>query len=230
MSIEWMTKAKLEEWGKQAFPPIGLWLRPFLDGRLAEGCDLGAAVGRAPEEDDWAPGLGGTDGWVGLCAGVPFVLLGQTVDGTDRWGFNLSLPARVRDGGDGVVELDVEPLLTIARALAPVLRRNERPYVDGLPFPGRGWGVVAENDTFPLFRAPSRESAEVVAGFFNDGGLGRYELVGVEASPPQWIVAGPRVGPYLSRLGVCATSDEAARTAARWGDDLGVSFTVHRVG
>jgi hypothetical protein len=232
MSIEWMTSAEFEDWTRRASPPIGLWPRMFLDGRLADECDLAAALGRASEKGDWMPGVGVTDRWSGSCDGVPFGILGRLVDDDHRWGFNLMLPAQVRDRG-GDFELDVEPLLEIARALPVNLMRNRQPYIDALPYAGAGWGVVAARSPildFPLFKAPSRGSAEAVASFFNEAGLDRYEVVKLEATKREWIVAGPRVGPYLSHVVVAESAEGAAKLADRYGQALGVPFTIRPVG
>jgi len=227
MAIEWLSKRDLEERLKRDYPVPGLWLRSFLDGRLPRGIDPRVALGRDPEIDDWAPGLGVTDGWVGLADGVPFVLAGKPLEGLQCWGFNLALPVRVHADH----RLDVSWLLEAAASvLPPALRPIDKAYVEPLPFEGPGWGVPEIGGEWPLFRSPVREDAVEVARFI-DGGAApdRHRVISVEPTADRvWIVAGPRFGRLISRLEVLSSREQAELLASRWSTELGVPFTVHQ--
>jgi hypothetical protein len=209
---------------KRDYPPIGLRLRPFLDGRLAAALDLPVLMGRPAEAVEWFPGLGVADGWFGTADGMPFALVGRRIEQSPHWGFNLSLPLRVREDGG----LDVRALLQAVSALPAAVRRNDRPYLDGLPFVGSGWGVTEIGDDLPLFRASVRDDAVAVAEFLNEDRPGGYQVAALaEPASPQWIVAGPRSGGFISSVDVFDSREAAERSAAEQSAETNTSFTVH---
>jgi len=226
MSIEWLTKKQLEDRLRHDNPAPGLWLREFVSGRLPAGFDLRAAFDRAPEFDDWLPGLAVEDGWTGLADGVPFTLAGRPHPGDGRWGFYLALPVRVHDDG----RLDVGWLLRVAASILPELRRFDKPWFQPLSFAGPGWGVFYGGyRDHALFQAPVRDDALAVVRFIGAAPppdsywLARTVPTGEEL----WTVCGPRIGGFISRVSDGIWSRERAeQRAAQWSAELGAPFTL----
>lgn len=224
MSIEWLPLDEFEQRLKRDYPPVELWLREFLVGRLEEGLDLSALISRPPDAVDWFPGLGQHDGWVGIVDGVPFSLAAQRSQQTMRWGFNLSLPVFVRDDGGW----DVRAQLQVAAALPAVLRRNDSPWVESLPFAGPGWGIAETGDDEPLFRSAAREDAVALADFLNETHPNGYQVIPLaEPSLLRWVVVGPRTGRFLSSVQVFDSREAAEVNAAKRSAETGVMFTLH---
>jgi hypothetical protein len=225
MAIEWLVRRQMEERLLHDYPAPGLWLYSFLDGRWPPGIDPRAAFDRAPEQDDWAPGLGVEDGWRGIADGVPFALAVKQDRETGRWGFHLWLPLRVHEDG----RMDVGWMLRATSSIVPSVGGIDRPWFDSLPFEGRGWAVAYEGDPkYSLWEGPMRNDADEVLRFIAPGAtLDTYAVVAVGPSGNAcWIVAGPRLGDFISRVVVCGSREQADKRAAGLSVEHGVPFTV----
>jgi hypothetical protein len=215
VTIDWLTANELERL-LIGYPPIGIHLRVFFQGRISQ--DLAALIPHSPEPHG-APGLGPVSVWAGTLQGVPFTITSQPARGS--WGFEVALPVRIK-GPD----IDLCLLQTI-RALPEAIRHCDRPYFDSLPYAGDGFGVVSRGGDTPIFTARLRDNAKQVADFLQEGHPDGYETIEYPSASPQWLVAGPLSGSYLSRLEVTSSEEEALRLAALWTEETGARFEVH---
>ncbi len=222
--VEWMTYLELEQRLSAGYPPIGLTLRRFLQGRLSvEQASSGLRRGVA-EQVELVAGLGPSDVWCGVVDQVPFAVE-MTQPGADaRLGYvgvQLWLPVRLR-GGDRI-----DPsLLRVASAIDPTLGDCSHLQVAHLPFSGPGWGVVPAGDDVSIFSSRVRDDAVEVAALVS-AEESSYTVVPIDASPRQWVVVGPRTGAFVSRVDVFGSEEEAERAADRWADACGERFSVH---
>jgi hypothetical protein len=215
--IEWLPIDALEQ-RLQGYPPIGVHLRPFLHGRLL--VDPAILLSREPEVID-TDGLGPAMSWGGIVDATPFSIRAQR--NRSAWGFELSFPVAIAQG-----RLDIGLLLRSLAELSLALARCDGPYFDRLPFEGDGVGVANVETTSVVHATDSQHEATAVMDFLNDTRTDRYVLISLEPPPPAWIVAGPVVGHYLSRLEVTSSEATANRLAQQWSSKTGADFAVRR--
>jgi hypothetical protein len=144
--------------------------------------------------------------FAGVVNETPFTVIGHPLG--EVTACQVALPIAIAEG-----RLDIR-LLDVVQSLSTLFHTARRPKIDGLPFVGSGFGVVARGTNNPVFRSPVREDAEIVAQYLADPD--RYEVTAVPALPTSWIVAGPRLGSTMSRLEVVPTKDAADQLAAAW--------------
>jgi hypothetical protein len=209
--IEWTTVEKLDE-RLRRYPPIGVRLRPWFHARSES--DPASVIERAPEirNDD---GLGEASVWSGLVDEVPFALRSMAHSDSD-YGFEVWFPKYA--GGDGRL------VAALANLPLPAWRQ---PYFDSLPI-ASGSGVVRVGDDTPIYTTTMGEDAAAVAAFVNKADVGKFVVVPVGAGEPQWVVVGPRAGPFISWLDTTSSVESAERLAAKWSADTGATFRVRR--
>jgi hypothetical protein len=222
-SVRWLSMRDMEAKLSQDYPPTGLVLRPTFHANIDNVASLQRWIGVASEHAEWLPGLDPSDAWAGLYGDMPFSIFGAT--SRDRYGLTASFP--VVKTCDGTIDLGFLELLS----LLPSDVELHGPYFETLPCRGKGYGVFRAKDlsrSHPVFRSPKLEEVVQVVCFLERHGEQEGLTVhGNVEDRPTWVLAGPDVGPYRSRVETFGSREACVRAAQQLSAKMGVPIFVY---
>ena len=223
MPVKWISLAEQDR--RHQADGVTMQLRVFSSVEVEVLC---GTIPVPPERcEDYLPGIGDYDCWCALLGEVPCTIV-ISADRREARGAVVHLPLLLTL--DGRLDLSI---LSLLQLLPEALYRGFHG-MDLVPFAGPGYEVYPEYWGYRVpvttrLREDAQQLVEVLDGLTGrrhgilpaEGAVLRRTL-SISDGAPRWLLAGPRVGPFVSLLMDCDSREEAEayarkRSAARKG-------------